>query len=103
MAPILIHPDPQQPFLVEIDASDFAVGCVPNQRDKEGDEYSCAFYSHDLNTAEDDYCRIYGKERLAIKVGFEEWRWYLERAPHQVTVLSDQKGLEFLATANIML
>ena len=100
-APVLIHPDPQEPFIVETDASDFALGCILNQKDHEGNLHPCAFYSRKLNSAERNYS-IYDKELLAIKVAFEEWRHYLEGAPHQITILSDHKGLEFLADAKVL-
>jgi hypothetical protein len=99
--PLLIHPDPQQPFWVETDASDFALGCVLAQKDSQGDLRPCAYYSRSLIPAERNYC-IYDKELLAIKVAFEEWRHYLEGAPHKITVLSDHKGLEFLANNKVM-
>ena len=60
-APVLAHADPSQPFWVETDASDFAVGGVLAQKDTNGDLHPCAFYSRSLNPAERNYC-IYEKE-----------------------------------------
>ena len=57
--------------------------------------------SQGLNDAERNYC-VYEKELLAIKAAFEEWRHYLEGAPHQITVFSDHKGLEFFADAKVI-
>ena len=100
-APVLAHPDPDKPFVVETDASDFAIGCVLSQEDSDGDLRPCAFYSRGLKPAERNY-PIYEKELLAIKVALEEWRHYLEGSPHQFTVLSDHKGLEFFANAKVI-
>ena len=65
-APILIHPDPERQFIVEVDASNTGVGAVLSQR-------SAAFYSHRLSPAECNY-DIGNKELLAIKLAIEEWR-----------------------------
>ena len=100
-SPILTHADPLKPFWVETDASDFALGSVLSQMDPDGTLRPCAFYSRGLNDAERNYC-VYEKELLAIKAAFEEWRHYLEGAPHQITVFSDHKGLEFFADAKVI-
>ena len=99
--PVLIHVNPDQPIWIETDASDFALGCILMQKDKHGDLRPCAYYSRALQAAERNYC-TYDKELLAIKVAFEEWRHYLEGSPHLITVVSDHKGLEFMAQAKVM-
>lgn len=100
-APVLGHVNQREPFWVETDASDFALGCVLSQLDPEGNLRPCAYYSRSLNDAERNYC-VYEKELLAIKVAFETWRHYLEGSPHCITVMTDHKGLEFLSSANVM-
>jgi len=44
-APILAHFDPAKPVILETDASDFALGVVLSQRDKEGRLHLVAFHS----------------------------------------------------------
>jgi RNase H-like domain found in reverse transcriptase len=50
-APILCIPDPDQPFMVTTDASDFAVGAVL-QQDKGQGPQPVAFTSRKMNPAE---------------------------------------------------
>ena len=98
-APILIHPDPELPFTVEVDASDSAIGAVLSQR--AGDKellHPCAYFSRQMSPAEKNY-DIGNKELLAIKEAFSEWRHLLEGATIPITVLTDHKNLEFLHNA----
>ncbi|GMF42376.1 unnamed protein product [Phytophthora fragariaefolia] len=50
-APILALPDPDRPFSVVCDASDFAIGCALLQADAEGRERVIAFESRQLKAA----------------------------------------------------
>ena len=55
-APILKHPDPEQPFVVEVDASETGVGAVLSQRTGVPPKLKpVAFYSHKLSLAERNY------------------------------------------------
>ena len=94
--PVLIHVNPNEPFWVSTDASDFALSCVLLQKGTDEELHPAAYYSRNLTAPERNYC-IYEKELLAIKVAFDVWRHYLEGAPHRITVYSDHKGLETLA------
>jgi len=80
-APILIHPDPAKPFIVETDASDFALGAILSQSGIDGLLHLVAFYSRKLTSAEINY-QVYDKELLAIITTFEQWRLYLTKAQH---------------------
>ncbi|KAL0152980.1 hypothetical protein M9458_051733 [Cirrhinus mrigala] len=101
-APILHHPDPDKPFVVEVDASSTGVGAVLSQR--QGDPpklFPCAYFSHKLSSAEKNY-DVGNRELLAIKLALEEWRHWLEGAKHPFTVLTDHKNLEYLRTAKLL-
>ncbi|KAL0154119.1 hypothetical protein M9458_050578 [Cirrhinus mrigala] len=55
-APILHHPDPNRPFLVEVDASSTGVGAVLSQQQGQPPKtYPCAYFSHKLTPAERNY------------------------------------------------
>ena len=98
-APILIHPDPEKQFIVEVDASNLGVGAILSQRSA-GDSkvHPCAFYSHCLSPAELNY-DIGNKELLAVKLALEEWRHWLEGAQVPFQVWTEHKNLEYLQTA----
>jgi len=96
-APILIHPDPAKPFIVETNASDFALGAIISQFGIDGLLHPIAFYSQKLTSAEINY-QVYDKELLAIITAFEQWRPYLAGAQHQVQVLTDHKNLLYFTT-----
>ncbi|KAI2644696.1 Retrotransposon-like protein 1 [Labeo rohita] len=70
-APILHHPDPSLPFIVEVDAS---------------------------STAECNY-DVGNRELLAMKAALEEWRHWLKGALHPFTILTDHNNLEYLRSA----
>jgi len=93
---VLIFPDHDKEFIVETDASDFAVGCVLSQVcDKDNLLHPVAFHSRSLNKAELNYT-IYDKELLAIITAFDTWRHHLEGAKFPVQVLTDHKNLLYL-------
>ncbi|GMF16748.1 unnamed protein product [Phytophthora fragariaefolia] len=64
--PILALPNPDRPFSVVCDASDFAIGCALLQADAEGRERVIAFESRQLKAAEKNY-PVHDKELLAMK------------------------------------
>ncbi len=98
-APILHHPNPELPFIVEVDASNTGLGAILSQRLGSPPKlYPCAYYSRKLNAAERNY-DVGDRELLAMKAAFEEWRHWLEGASHPFTVLTDHKNLEYLRTA----
>ncbi|KAK3507987.1 hypothetical protein QTP70_009351 [Hemibagrus guttatus] len=98
-APLLVHPDPELPFIVEVDASTTGVGAVLSQQQGNPRKlHPCAFFSRKLNSAEMNY-DIGNRELLAVKLALEEWRHWLEGAKHPFTVLTDHKNLEYLRAA----
>ncbi|KAK3526444.1 hypothetical protein QTP70_025477 [Hemibagrus guttatus] len=98
-APILRHPDPDLPFVVEVDASSKGLGAVLSQRHGEpGKLHPCAYYSRRLTAAACNY-DVGNRELLAIKAVLEEWRHWLEGARHPFQVLTDHRNLEYLRGA----
>jgi len=100
-APILAHFDPAKPVIVETDASDFALGAILSQRDKEGRLHPVAFHSRKFQPVEINY-EIHDKELLAIVDAFKHWRRYCQGATHQVQVLSDHHNLEYFTTNKVL-
>lgn len=98
-APILRHPDPERPFIVEVDASSTGIGAILSQRQGNPEKmFPCAFYSRKLSPAERNY-DVGNRELLAMKAALEEWRHWLEGAQHPFTILTDHKNLEYLRSA----
>ncbi|KAH9270988.1 hypothetical protein BASA83_006738 [Batrachochytrium salamandrivorans] len=90
----LAHPNDEQPFILETDASDFAISGVLHQHDQTNTLRPVAFYSRQMNDAERNY-DIYDKELLAVVESFKHWRHLLQGGLHPVTVLCDHKNLEY--------
>lgn len=98
-APILVHPDPNRQFIVEVDASDMGVGAVLSQRSVSDLKlHPCAFYSHRLSSSEQNYS-VGDRELLAVKLALEEWRHWLEGAVHPFLVWTDHKNLSYIQSA----
>lgn len=98
-APILHHPDPSQPYVLEVDASEIATGAILSQR--QGPKailHPVAFASRKLSPPELNY-DVGDRELLAIKFALEEWRYLLEGALHPIMIFTDHKNLEYLRTA----
>jgi len=92
-APILRHADGNKPFIVETDASNFAVGAILSQ-EFDGKTHPIAFLSKSLSGAQRNY-PIYDKELLAIITALKAWRHFLEGARHPFTIYTDHKNLTF--------
>jgi hypothetical protein len=75
-APILALPDPDRPFSVVCDASDFAIGSALLQTDDDGRERVIAFESRQLKAAEKNY-PVHDKELLAMKYALVKFRVHL--------------------------
>lgn len=98
-APILHHPDPELLFIVEVDASNTSIGAILSQRPGSPPKlYPCAYYSHKLNPAEQDYDDG-NWEWLAMKSAMEEGRHWLKGSKHLFLILTDHKNFEYLRYA----
>ncbi|KAI2653262.1 Transposon Tf2-6 polyprotein [Labeo rohita] len=91
-APVLTHPNPGKPFVVEVDASDVGVGAVLSQRGPDGKLHPCSFFSRKFNSTQQRY-GVGDRELLAIKWALEEWRHWLQGGGDPFTVWTDHQNL----------
>ena len=68
---ILSLPDFNEPFVLEIDASETGLGTIMSQRG-----HPIAFFSHAL-TGRAQYKLVYERELMAIVIDVQKWRHYL--------------------------
>jgi len=98
-APILEDFYPDRETVVEMNASDFELGCMLSQiKDKR--LHPAAFHSRRLNPAERNY-EIQDKELLAILEAFKEWNHYLLGADKPVTVYTDHQNIQNFLTTKV--
>ncbi len=90
---ILAIPNDHEPFMVEADASEGAVGAVLSQK-QNGKWHPVAFMSKSLSTTERNY-EIYDKELLAIMLALDEWRHYLMGATVDIEIWTDHQNLQY--------
>ncbi|KAK1784820.1 hypothetical protein P4O66_003490 [Electrophorus voltai] len=81
-APVLQQPDPERPFMVEVDALDTGLGAVLSQH--MGGFKPVVYFFQKLSPAEWNYGvgdhELLAMKLLAMKLAFEEWRHWLEGA-----------------------
>jgi len=93
-APVLIIPDESLPYVVNTDASGFAVGATLSQDQGKGLQ-PIAFLSHKMNQHEKNY-PVHEQELLAVVVALKEWRHYLHGKKFHV--ITDHQSLQYLST-----
>ena len=88
----LVSPDLKIPFVVETDASDFAIGATLNQSGR-----PVAFFSRTLNPSE---CGLHPveKEAYAIVESLDTWKHYLYG--HYFKLITDQRSVAFMFDQN---
>lgn len=96
-APVLVHPDPGQQFVVEVDASDSGVGAVLSQHHLK-DNKPCTYFSRRLSPVEKNY-DVGNRELLAVVLALQEWRLWLEGVEHPFIIWTDHKNLAYLRSA----
>lgn len=94
-APVLAHADPYKPWIVQTDASGFAIGAVLSQEQQDGTVRPVAYWSHKLGKAPRNYSAT-ERELMAIVEATRHWRAHLHGSPYPVQLLSDHKPLVYL-------
>ena len=90
--PILITPDLTKPFEIFADASNHVTGAVLTQRDNNGVQHPCFFYSKPLSSVEKRYHTL-EQEFLAIIRAIQEWRHYIDGAPEETIIWTDHNNI----------
>jgi transposase InsO family protein len=96
-APVLLMPDLGKPFVIETDASDYAVGAVLLQHGDDIRHHPVAFESCKLNPSQRKY-PAQERELLAILHAWRKWSVYLHGAVATTVVYTDHSSLQYLAT-----
>ncbi|KAK2889745.1 hypothetical protein Q8A73_018045 [Channa argus] len=86
---VLAYPDPQQPFIVDTDASGVGIGAVLSQGGEKG-ERVVAYYSCSLSRPERNYC-VTRRELLAVVLALRHFRPYLLGT--RFTLMTDHASL----------
>jgi len=93
-APVLQYPDQDHEFLLETDASEFAIGGVISVKCEDGEFRPVAYMSHSMTPPECNY-PIHNKEMLAIIKATEAWHHYLEATPYAFEIYMDHHNLMY--------
>src|SRR5467141_3687982 len=92
--PILIQPNQDAQFRLEMDTSGYATGAVLSQLCEDEKWHPVGFTSKSLSSAERNY-KIHDKELLSVIRGLEEWRHILEGTKHTIEVLNNHRNLTY--------
>jgi len=84
-------PDSTKLFIIESDASKFAMGAVIRQKNTNGDYHPCGYISHSFDVIQQNY-EIYDRELMGIVRALEMWQ-------HPTVILSDHKNHTYFRTA----
>jgi len=90
--PVLVHPDPDKTFELEVNASNYTTGAILFQRDEQGKPRPIGYNSKTFNDAERRY-DIYDKELTAVDRGLANWRHLL--LGNNIIIHSDHANLTY--------
>ena len=99
---ILTHWIPNQPLVVETDASDYALAAILSMYNPDGELHPIAFHSQTFSGAELNY-DVHDKELLAIYKAFQCWRHYLAGPASLVNVVTDHKNLKHFTMTKLLM
>jgi hypothetical protein len=98
---MLCHPMLDKPFVLQTDASDFAIAAALMQLDDKDNLRPVEFLSRKLIDSEKNYS-IHDKELLSIKEALEEWRNYLIYAKEPTRIYCDHRNLLYFKNTRLL-
>jgi hypothetical protein len=96
-APVLTMPDTTKLFVLEMDASKWAIGATLLQKQDDGQIHPCRYLSHALTQTKQNW-QIYDRELYAIIYALDEWKYLLLGGEHTLTIHCDHKNLTYYWT-----
>ena len=93
-APVLQMADVSKQFILETDASKWAIRACLMQKDKNGQLHPCGYLLHALTTTERNW-QIYDQELYAIIYTLEEWKYLLLGADQETVIHCNHKNLTY--------
>ena len=97
-APVLRQPRFDDPFIIDCDASAYAIGAVLQQEGEKGKLHPVAFLSRTLDATQRNW-DIYDKELYAVVHALEIWRPYLVGNIHKTLINTDHNNLTYFKAA----
>ena len=101
LEPVLISPDQNQQFILEVDASQYATGAILYQADKKMTDRKgnpilqpCSYHSQTFSATEQQY-PIYDWKFLAVIQGLHHWDYLLKCTKYPVLVITDNANLMY--------
>lgn len=95
--PVHAQPDTTRSFVIETDASEYAIGCVLSQANiTTGKLHPVAYDGRKLTPAEINY-PVHEKELLAVKYALQTWRIYIDNGT-RTTIFTDHESLKYMHT-----
>ena len=91
--PVLRNPDPAKRYVLDTDASQYAVGATISQEHSDGN-HPIAFFSKSLLPAECNY-DIYDQELLAIIYAVKAFRYLLLGAQKKFLIWTNHQNLKY--------
>ena len=99
--PVLVPPDQERQFILEVDASQYVTGAILYQADKKLMDQRgkpilqpCRYHSQTFSATEQRY-PIYDRKFLAVIRGLKHWDYLLKCAKHPVLVITDHANLTY--------
>ena len=87
-APVLSMPDMTKPFILEMDASKWAIGAMLLQKQEDGQIHPCRYLLHALTQT----------KRNWLIYALDEWKYLLLGGEHTLTIHCDHKNLTYYRT-----
>ena len=100
-AQVLMSWEPDEPLIVEMDASNYALGAILSIISDSSNIHPIAFCSCTFTSPKQNY-NTHDKELLTIFDAFQVWQHYLEGSGMPINVVTNHKNLEYFSTTKIL-